>query len=139
MKYYGVIDTNVLVSAVLKRDSIPGTIIELAMNGLVIPVLNDDIINEYRNVLSRDKFHLTEDIVDSIVNGLARRAIVISEEHLDVSLPDPKDVVFYEVVMEKRKEDEAYLVTGNIRHFPKEHFVVTPREFLGIILSSEND
>lgn len=46
-------------------------------------------------------------------------------------LPDLKDLPFYEVVMEKR-DDGAYLVTGNIKHFPKEPYIVTPREFLDI-------
>ena len=50
-------------------------------------------------------------------------------------LPDPKDRVFYEVVMEERKTEDAYLVTGNIKHFPAEKFVVTPREMLDIVLS----
>ena len=49
-------------------------------------------------------------------------------------IPDPKDVVFYEVVMEGRKEyEDAYLVTGNIKHFPARSFVVTPKEMLDII------
>ncbi len=56
-------------------------------------------------------------------------------ERLDIELPDPKDRIFYEVVMEKRKTEEAYLVTGNIRHFPVKPFVVTPREMIDIILS----
>ncbi len=42
-----------------------------------------------------------------------------------------------EVVMEKRKSDDAYLVTGNIKHFPEKHFVVTPREMLDIILGTD--
>nr|WP_302134438.1 hypothetical protein [uncultured Schaedlerella sp.] len=42
------------------------------------------------------------------------------------------DLVFYEVVIEKR-EDDAYLITGNIRHFPKRDFIVTPAEMMAII------
>ena len=53
---------------------------------------------------------------------------------LAVELPDPKDRVFYEVVMEGRKTEEAYLVTGNIRHFPEKPYVVTPRQMLDIII-----
>lgn len=49
-------------------------------------------------------------------------------------MPDPKDVVFYAIVVEKRKEEDAYLVTGNIKHFPQEPFVVTPKEMMDIIL-----
>lgn len=49
-------------------------------------------------------------------------------------MPDPKDIVFYEVVMEGRREyDDAYLITGNIKHFPTSSFVVTPAEMLHII------
>ena len=73
MKYFVVIDTNVLVSAVLKNNSIPGTIIELAFNGKIIPVLNKEIESEYRNVLLRPKFHLTTDIVNDIVNEFKQK------------------------------------------------------------------
>lgn len=52
---------------------------------------------------------------------------------MDIELPDPKDAIFYEIVMEKRKNTEAFLVTGNIKHFPKEPFIVTPREMLTIL------
>ena len=43
-----------------------------------------------------------------------------------------KDLPFYEVVMEKRVDD-AYLVTGNIKHFPKRTYIVTARQMLDII------
>lgn len=42
------------------------------------------------------------------------------------------DLVFYEVVMEKR-EDDAYLITGNLRHFPVRDYIVTPAEMMDII------
>lgn len=51
MKYYAVIDTNVLVSAMLKHDSVPGSIIDLAFDGMITPVMNKSIEAEYRNVL----------------------------------------------------------------------------------------
>ena len=43
---------------------------------------------------------------------------------------------YYAVLMEKRKEDDAYLVTGNLKHFPMRTYVVTPREMLDIIEES---
>lgn len=70
MKYYAVIDTNVLVSAMLKWDSIPGNVMQLTFDGLIVPVLNQDIIKEYREVLSRPKFHLTEDIVNDVLSSI---------------------------------------------------------------------
>ena len=138
MKYYVVIDTNVLVSAVLKSHSVPGSIVELAFDGPIIPILNEAIEKEYREVLSRPKFHLPEDLIEGIMSTFHKRAIYVDAEHLDVELPDPKDLVFYEVVMEERKEEEAYLVTGNIRHFPTRPFIVTPREMLDIILRDQD-
>ncbi|MBQ6157841.1 MAG: putative toxin-antitoxin system toxin component, PIN family [Thermoguttaceae bacterium] len=138
MRYYAVIDTNVLVSAVLKQDSVPGMIVELAFGGLIIPVLDETIENEYRKVLTRPKFHLTEDIVETIVATFRRRGLYINADTMDIELPDPKDRVFYEIVMEERKEKNAYLVTGNIRHFPSRPFIVTPRQMLNIILKEQD-
>lgn len=59
----------------------------------------------------------------------------MNAEETVMDLPDPKDIVFYEIVMEKRKSEEAFLVTGNIKHFPTEPYIVTPREMLTILES----
>ena len=67
MKYYAVMDTNVLVSAMLKWQSVPGKILELAFSGLIIPLFNDEILSEYKIVLSRPKFKLSNELVNSIV------------------------------------------------------------------------
>lgn len=135
MRYYAVIDTNVIVSAMLKWNSVPGNILELAIEGPITPVLNEKILEEYREVLLRPKFHFTDRIVSEVIEAIKRRAIFADEERIDIELPDPKDRVFYEVVMEQRKSSDAYLVTGNIKHFPVEPYVVTPKEMMDIILS----
>ena len=138
MKYYAVIDTNVLVSAMLKWNSIPGNVMELTFDGPIVPILNEQIVKEYREVLVRPKFHFTEEIVRDVLEDIQGKGIYVDAEHLDIELPDPKDRVFYEVVMEKRKTEDAYLVTGNIRHFPKKAYIVTPREMIDIILSGSD-
>lgn len=134
MRYYAVIDTNVLVSAMLKWDSLPGNVMELVFSGTIIPLLNEHIIKEYGEVLSRPKFHLTKDIIRDVLDEINRQGIHIDAEELDIELPDPKDSVFYEVVMEARKAEDAYLVTGNIRHFPVKSYVVTPRQMMDIVI-----
>ena len=136
MKYYAVIDTNVLVSAMLKWDSVPGNVVELAFSGTIIPLFNDQIMKEYRNVLRRPKFHLPDDIIRSVVAEIERLGIYVDAKKLELVLPDPKDLVFYEIVMEERKSEEAYLVTGNIKHFPVKPYVVTPRQMMDIILKN---
>lgn len=134
MKYYAVIDTNVLVSAMIKWDSVPGNVVELAFSGTIIPLLNKAIMKEYRNVLSRPKFHLPDEIINSVLDEIERLGIYVDASELNLTLPDPKDLVFYEVVMEERKSEDAYLVTGNIRHFPVKPYVVTPRQMMDIII-----
>ena len=136
MRYFAVIDTNVLVSAALKPESVPGQVLELALEGVIVPVLCKEIADEYRGVLLRPKFGFPEKLVNDLLNELASRGIFTDAVPLGVELPDPKDTVFYEVVMEERKDEDAYLVTGNIRHFPEKPFVVTPRQMIDIILRS---
>lgn len=131
------IDTNVVISAMLKWDSVPGNIMELVLSGFITPVFNEQIIAEYQQVLRRSKFHLTEQIIKTIVDQIVTQGIYINAEKTDTKLPDSKDVVFYEVVMEERKKEDAYLVTGNIKHFPVETYIVTPRQLLDIILLNQ--
>lgn len=135
MKYYAVIDTNVIVSAVLKQDSVHGKVVRMALEGSIVPILNDVIENEYREVLSRPKFHLSQSIIEDIIFAFRDKGLYVEAGSFEIELPDPKDRVFYEVVMEKRKSEETWLVTGNIRHFPVEPFIVTPREMLDVVLN----
>ncbi len=130
---YGVIDTNVLVSAMLRWNSVPGRVLRHVFDGVLIPIFNGEILDEYHEVLLRKKFHFPEEAVDTVMESLQKQGVSIDAEKLDINLPDEKDVVFYEVVMEKRKKDSAYLVTGNSKHFPKESFIVTPSEMLDIL------
>lgn len=75
MKYYAVIDTNVLISAMIKWNSVPGNVVELAFSGTIIPLLNEQIVKEYREVLGRPKFHLTDEIINSVVDEMERLGI----------------------------------------------------------------
>lgn len=134
MKFYVVIDTNVLVSSVLKPESNPGIIYNLVQQGTIVPIINDKIVSEYFEVLSRTKFHLTSDIVNKIINNIVNKAILIDEDHIDIDLPDEKDRVFYEVTMTSKEERDTMLVTGNMKHFPVEPFIVTPKELCDIIV-----
>jgi predicted nucleic acid-binding protein len=125
----------VLVSALLNWDSVPGAVVEEAINGNLIPVLHEKIIAEYEEVLRRDKFPFIENDIQILLNGLKVRGVFWAPALVDEELPDKKDVVFYAVTMEARKneKEDAYLVTGNIWHFPVRPYIVTPREMLSIL------
>lgn len=114
-------------------------IVELTFSGTIVPVFNEQIIKEYRDVLSRPKFHFIEEIISTVVDEIERLGLFVDAEELDIEMPDPKDRVFYEVVMKERKSDDAYLVTGNLKHFPEKPYVVTPRQMLEIIAQSTDE
>ena len=134
MKCYAVIDTNVLVSALLKWDSIPGQVVQQTYAHEIIPVFNDSILQEYEEVLSREKFHFPKETVEFLLSRLkAIGESMTTVESLVGYFPDPKDVVFFEVAMEKNKTDDAFLVTGNLKHCPTHPKVVTPAEMLRIL------
>ena len=133
MRYYAVIDTNVIVSSMFNRRSVPGQVVELALNGPIIPLLNEEIFAEYEDVLVRNKFGFEKSAVKELLTQLRRRSIFLDRTETDEHFDDPGDVVFYEVVLTARSAVNAYLVTGNNKHFPAKRFVVTPREMLEIV------
>ena len=133
MMIYAVIDTNILVSAMLNPKSVPGQIITEALTGKIIPVSNDAILEEYEEVLKREKFHFDDKKVRILLEEICKRSVFVEGEQVEGDLPDPKDVVFYEVLMGQRQAGEAYMVTGNLKHFPEEYYIVSPREMLDII------
>lgn len=133
MKVYAVIDTNVVVSALLRLDSIPGAVLEQAFVGNIVPLLSEEIMIEYENVLRRKKFSFKEQNIQAVMDGFRKRGVFIAPDKVKENLPDPKDIVFYAVTMKARRGNDAYLVTGNIRHFPLKPYVVTPRDMLTIL------
>ena len=134
MMCYAVIDTNVLVSALLakKSDSATVQVIERMIKGEIIPVYSNEIMNEYHEVLSRKKFKFSPELVTFFLSAIEKFGILAEPSETGITLPDMKDLPFYEVVMEKR-DDNAYLVTGNLKHFPEREFIVTARQLLDIL------
>ena len=133
MKEVCIIDTNVLVSALLKRKSHPGKIVQAVLAGMVISVYSKEILDEYKEVLSRKKFSFSTNVIESVINAIIDNGIRLSGIQTDETPSDPKDIILYEVTMDARQEHDAYLVTGNIKDFPIKPFVVTPAEMMQII------
>ena len=137
MKYYAVIDTTVIVSSFLKVGSIPDQVVSLALDGTIIPLVNNEIINEYKNVLLRNKFGIAEEAVLSFIDNISERSYFLERTVTEETFVDQKDIVFYEITLTARDSNGAYLITGNKKHFPSISFVVTPREMLDIINNNE--
>lgn len=134
MKFYAVIDTNVIVSALLKWNSVPGVVLQAVFNGFVVPVYNDEILNEYRNVLNRPKFGFSSELISETISQIESLGVMENAlETVAVAMPDPKDIVFYSIALSHGKTAETHLVTGNVKHFPANPIVVTPRQMLDIL------
>lgn len=133
---HAVIDTNVIVSALLTHNIESATVkvVKAFLMDKIIPLYNADIINEYRDVLGRAKFRFTPRIIDYYINAIHEKGISAERISSGEFFPDPDDAVFYEVALSK---EDAYLVTGNTKHFPKKPIVVTPAEMLEILESQE--
>ena len=132
---YVVIDTNVLVSALITRNENSPTvqILRFLAKGNIVPVYSEDIVKEYNEVLRRAKFKLSESLIINLLKDIMDNGLKITElAEVTETMPDPKDIVFYAVTL-SAKEKDAFLVTGNGKHFPEKPFVVTPPELVEIL------
>ena len=137
MKYYAVIDTNVLISALLTSNPNSATVLILkyVLNGKIIPLYSSTILDEYKNVLTRKKFNFTIYQINYILSAIEKYGLQLEPTHRNISLPDMDYLPFYEIVLDSNVNN-TYLVTGNTKHFPKEPFIVTTRQMLEIIKKS---
>ena len=123
-----VLDTNVIVSAFIKADSKPSQILKLILNGKAQIYINTAILWEYEMVMLRPKFakFINPDNIRRFINLVRSIGISYDPPPGNKKLPDEGDRVFYETA----KGSSSFLVTGNLKHFPKESFIVSPAVFL---------
>ena len=136
MRYYAVFDTNVLVSSLLTHrvDTATARVVDAIPDGIIVPLYSQKIMREYDDVLRRKKFSFSETRIESLLNMIRQFGLAVDPSLTGEVLTDMDDLVFYEVVMSKR-EDDARLITGNLRHFPPRDFIVTPAEMIALIES----
>ncbi len=134
MTYYAVIDTNVFISALLSKNNGAATVkvLRAIFNGIIVPLYHNEILAEYNEVLHREKFHFKEKSIQIVLTAVKEFGIEVFPQPTGEIWVDMDDLIFYEVVMEKRS-DNAYLVTGNQKHYPIRDFIVTPAEMIKIL------
>lgn len=131
---YAVIDTNVFVAALLTKnnDSATVKVFEAIADGMITPLYHDDILKEYAEVLGRPKFKFSKAGIDAVLDMIIKYGVEVFPKPTGEILIDMDDLIFYEIAMEKR-DDDAYLVTGNQKHYPVRDFIVTPAEMIDIL------
>lgn len=131
---YAVIDTNILVSAMLTHNPQAATarVLDYIIEGVITPVYNDDIISEYQEVLHRPKFCFDPLLVQNVLDYFRHYGIQVQPAPYEGSMPDEKDRAFYEVSLGL---PVSFLVTGNLKHFPSTPRVISPSEMASLIES----
>jgi putative PIN family toxin of toxin-antitoxin system len=129
---YAVIDTNVLVSALITHNPLSATakVVRLLLDGRFTPLYDRDVIEEYQEVLNRTKFKLVEGVADALISHIIEHGIDASRIPFHEAMPDEDDRVFYEIAL---GTDGSVLVTGNQKHYPKTPIVVSPADFVNIV------
>ena len=130
-----VLDTNVLVSGLLSPYGTPAEIVRMISLGELQLCYDARILSEYRTVLLRPKFPFESFEISELLKQIELEGYAVAAKSLKQRLPDPDDEVFLAVAL---AGSAKYLVTGNLKHYPKEKrqgiSVVSPKEFLEIYL-----
>jgi putative PIN family toxin of toxin-antitoxin system len=129
-----VLDTNILVSALLQPESVPAAVFMLTLSGEVHLCVSDAVYAEYNEVIRRPRLKRGPDVIEGTLQSIRQlghwvKPIVRVEE-----CSDPDDNVFLECA---QAGEADYLVTGNKRHFPdrwKKTKVVGARELLELLM-----
>lgn len=112
-----VIDTNVLISALLSkyRDAATVRVLEAVFDGTIIPVFNDEILEEYSQVLRRPKFKFDNGVIELLLNVMKANGIFAERLITNERLPDPKILCFMKSLWQRRRIMRIWLQgMGNI-------------------------
>lgn len=129
-----VIDTNVIISGLMKPESNPGEILKKLPGSDIFPVVSMSMLEEYVRVMNRKKFGFSKDEIRTLILLLGRAAFDGGKPADDLKVIPPDDAIFVSAAITGGAD---YLITGNTKHFPQKKYgkcrVVTPAAFLEIL------
>ena len=121
-----VIDTNVLISSILSPEGTPARIMRLISDQKLQLVLCREILDEYKRVLAYNKLRIDPKIQDEAIAKITGLGIVTESVAGNRPMPDEDDRIFYDTA----RAAGAVLITGNLKHYPAEPFIMAPADFL---------
>jgi putative PIN family toxin of toxin-antitoxin system len=124
--FRAVLDTNILVSALLSPAGNPAKIYRMFLSGTLDLIISADIFAEYEDVLHRPRLKILTADADRVLAAVRQYGETVCPVPSTNSMIDEDDRVFYDAA----KSAGAYLITGNIKHFPQGTFILTPSAFL---------
>lgn len=130
IKAFAILDTNVLVSAVISRSGYPYEILRLVQTGNVIPIFDKRMLSEYQEVFHYEKLKLAEETINATLSIIINNGLFIHDvQKAKEEFVDKSDIPFFEV-QESSEEFDSVLVTGNLKHYPEQRYIITPKEFI---------
>ena len=121
-----VIDTNVLLSALLTPDNKSYIILERLVDGTYTLCYNEIIINEYKEVLSRKIFNISKIKIAYLISLIRLKGIyILKYDKSKIAFIDESDRVFYDIAM----QSDSILITGSTKHFPRHKRVMSVTTF----------
>jgi len=129
-----VLDTNVLVSALWTPAGNASVILGLILTNRIIPCFDQRILDEYLMVLSRPRFAFPSGQVEQLLLEISNRGLSVTVSPSTISMPDETDRKFFDVA----RYFEAYLITGNLKHYPKTSWITSPAHFIATCNLSEH-
>ena len=96
----------------------------------------NSIIEEYQEVLHRAKFKFVPGVADALISFIKEHGIETSRTAFQESMLDEDDRVFYEVSL---SVEDSFLVTGNFKHYPQTPKVISPADFLKVMMDSKEE
>ena len=124
-----VLDTNILVSALLTPGGKPASVVEFASGAVLTPCFDVRVLQEYHEVLGRGGFAFSRDEVARLMRDLRRSGLPFLTPPSTFPLPDETDRPLLDVALAA----DAWLITGNLRHFPGVSKAMDPAEFLALL------
>jgi len=123
-----VLDTNVVISAFIKPDSKPSHVLKIALGHKAELCYNSAILGEYESVMLRPKFSSKIDTnnIRRFIDLIRSIGFPFHPPPSNIKLPDESDRIFYDTA----KKSGSVLISGNIKHFPQETFIISPADFL---------
>jgi len=126
--YRVVLDTNIIVSAVISTQGNPAQILNMVLDRKHIMHYSSDILAEYKRVLAKPKLGIGATAQTGIIEAIIEAGVLVIPTKSDMPLPDESDRVFYDAA----NTCDGILITGNIKHYPSEPHVMTPTSFLAM-------
>ena len=121
-----VIDTNVLISSTLTPEGNPAQIMYLVSNKQILLFYSLAILEEYKRVLAYEKLKISLQTQEKIIIAIEKLGVIIEPATSDIILPDEADRIFYDAA----RASGAILITGNMKHYPAESFIMAPADYL---------